>query len=291
MQIMESSSKVLNEQYFKLKKDVPTRWNSTYEMILSLIKMKKVINYLIYSEKSFKNFNFSTDIWDKLKLIEEFLSPFYECTKIISGKTYCSICYVLPIIANLMQHFNDEKFKDTIISDSIISGKSKLIQYKNYLINDLSIFALILDPRIKFDFDFKLLDLNNETVRYEFEKIYNNNYKFSTNCSETEKRPSFLSNLYKRHKSGDDCEITKYLNTPNTSEDTDPINWWHLNRNSFPQLSKFAFDILSIPASSVPSEQEFSKSGDLISKKRNRLKKDSIRYSMCLNSWINYFNM
>ena len=38
-------------------------------------------------------------------------------------------------------------------------------------------------------------------------------------------------------------------------------------------------------ASSVVSEPAFSKSGDLITNKRNRLEKDSIRSLMLLNSW------
>jgi hypothetical protein len=41
-----------------------------------------------------------------------------------------------------------------------------------------------------------------------------------------------------------------------------------------------AYDVLCIPASSVPSEQAFSKSGNLITKKRNRLGNKSIRASI-----------
>jgi hypothetical protein len=51
--------------------------------------------------------------------------------------------------------------------------------------------------------------------------------------------------------------------------DTDPIEWWrtkatHGRLNKFlPVIKKF----LIVPATSVPSEQFFSKAGDLISKK------------------------
>jgi hypothetical protein len=51
---------------------------------------------------------------------------------------------------------------------------------------------------------------------------------------------------------------------------------------------KIAFDTLYIPATSVPSEQIFSKTGDLITKKRNRLSSKNIRVSMCLNSWLKF---
>jgi hypothetical protein len=47
-----------------------------------------------------------------------------------------------------------------------------------------------------------------------------------------------------------------------------------------------AFDIMCIPATSVPSEQIFSKARDLITKKRNRLSGQNIGVSMCLNCWL-----
>lgn len=42
--------------------------------------------------------------------------------------------------------------------------------------------------------------------------------------------------------------------------------------NTYPNLSKLAFKYLSIVATSVPSERLFSKAGDILTEKRNRLK-------------------
>jgi hypothetical protein len=56
--------------------------------------------------------------------------------------------------------------------------------------------------------------------------------------------------------------------------------WWSTHKTLFPYLYRMAFDILNIQAISVPSEQIFSKAGDVITKKRNRLSKDSIRTIM-----------
>jgi hypothetical protein len=50
-----------------------------------------------------------------------------------------------------------------------------------------------------------------------------------------------------------------------------------------------AFDILNIPATSVPIEQIFSKAGDAITKKRNRLSKDSIQAIMCSHYMSKFF--
>jgi hypothetical protein len=52
-----------------------------------------------------------------------------------------------------------------------------------------------------------------------------------------------------------------------------------------------AFDLLAIPATSVPSEQVFSKAGDLITKRRNRLSKKNIRILMLLEAWLKFLNI
>jgi hypothetical protein len=46
-----------------------------------------------------------------------------------------------------------------------------------------------------------------------------------------------------------------------------------------------AQDYLAIPSTSVPSEQCFSISKNLITDNRNRLAGKTIRASMCLKSW------
>ena len=95
--------------------------------------------------------------------------------------------------------------------------------------------------------------------------------------------------MFKKRKVTEVNEINSYLDISAVNLSVDPILWWVSNLEQFPHLSNFAFEILSIPASSVPCEQIFSKSGDLITRKRNRLSDENIRYSICLNSWLNFF--
>jgi len=92
----------------------------------------------------------------------------------------------------------------------------------------------------------------------------------------------------KKRKLNQEDELDTYFRTPEENTDCDPIEWWQKNKTVFPSLYKIAFDILCIPAISVPSEQIFSKAGDLITKKRSGLSSKNICSSMCLNSWLKF---
>ncbi|CAB5211996.1 unnamed protein product [Rhizophagus irregularis] len=76
-------------------------------------------------------------------------------------------------------------------------------------------------------------------------------------------------------------EVEEYLAVSIESQSVNPCEWW----NTISNLAKIVRDYICITATSVPSEQAFSKSGELISK-RNRLGDHSIEARMCLNSWI-----
>lgn len=68
-------------------------------------------------------------------------------------------------------------------------------------------------------------------------------------------------------------------------DEADPIEFWVHRSLSYPSASKLALKVLITPATSVPSEQAFSKSGDIITKKRNKLSTKTVKVIMCLKSW------
>ena len=59
-----------------------------------------------------------------------------------------------------------------------------------------------------------------------------------------------------------------------------------MNKNKYPVLSKMAFDILSVPATSVASESTFSTSGRIISDYRSSLAPSQCRALVCYNDWL-----
>lgn len=79
--------------------------------------------------------------------------------------------------------------------------------------------------------------------------------------------------------------IRDWNKLPVVEMDTDPLMYWREKREAgvlvhlMPVVKKF----LSVPATSVPSEQLFSKAGELISARRNRLSSPNVDILLFLN--------
>jgi hypothetical protein len=63
--------------------------------------------------------------------------------------------------------------------------------------------------------------------------------------------------------------------------------WWLLpeQQRDYPNLSKMALDILSIPAMSASIERLFSSANITVSDRRNRLTADTVEMIESLKSW------
>lgn len=62
-----------------------------------------------------------------------------------------------------------------------------------------------------------------------------------------------------------------------------PLEWWRKNELKFPTIAHVARRVLSVPATSVPSERIFSAAGLLINKLRNRLSSSLVDNIIFLN--------
>ncbi|GET55653.1 ribonuclease H-like domain-containing protein [Rhizophagus irregularis DAOM 181602=DAOM 197198] len=184
----------------------------------------------------------------------------------------------------------DEK---STIKKAATNSREKLLQYYNKT-NDACVIVTILDPRLKMEY------YNNETwnddqkkeIREKFLNIYNSTYS-NPNSSSTlsnslnnEYKNSITSKVFKRKHTQKIDEFQVHLLSPVCDESVDPLQWWKVNQTQFPRLSKMAMDYLAIPSTSVPSEECFSISKNLITDKRNKLAGKTIKSCMCLKSWF-----
>lgn len=73
------------------------------------------------------------------------------------------------------------------------------------------------------------------------------------------------------------------MKTKNLDRNDDALQWWKSNSGLYPYLTQLARKYLSVPGTSVPAERLFSKAGELISAKRNRLKPENVNMFLFLN--------
>ncbi|KAJ4177532.1 hypothetical protein NW767_015096, partial [Fusarium falciforme] len=66
----------------------------------------------------------------------------------------------------------------------------------------------------------------------------------------------------------------------------DPIQWWIDHRNAFPRLSRFALDVLAIPAMATYCERAFSLAKLTVTSQRHSLLGSSIESVQLLKNWI-----
>lgn len=78
-------------------------------------------------------------------------------------------------------------------------------------------------------------------------------------------------------------EVQRYLAESNIPRTQDPLEYWKCNQKTYPNLHQLALKYLCTPSSSVPCERVFSKAGELVSKRRNRLSAKMLQKLLFLN--------
>ena len=156
--------------------------------------------------------------------------------------------------------------------------------------SDTGLMAALLDPRYK-ELDFLELEDQRDKI---IQKLYSEFNELKSNNSTPAAEPSSPTipfsdaesslrsqKKYRQHRQSKNHkktstpvitnEVNNYLSMPTALETEDPLDWWRVRAELFPNLSQIARKYLGIPATSVSSERLFSHAGSLISAKRNRI--------------------
>ncbi|KAK6120922.1 hypothetical protein DH2020_045336 [Rehmannia glutinosa] len=140
--------------------DCPTRWNSTYEMLVEAIKVKDAFPIFAQREASY-NCCPSLEDWSKVEDVVEILEVFYEATHVISGTDYPTSNVFLVVIWRVKHVLNEkENHTNELIRGMVRKMKRKFDKYWGDC-NLLMCIGAILDPRFKM-----------RLVEFAFSKIY-----------------------------------------------------------------------------------------------------------------------
>ncbi|CAJ0910650.1 5676_t:CDS:2, partial [Entrophospora sp. SA101] len=220
-----------NLKYKELILDIVTRWNSTYEMIMSVESVgradRDMIKWVLNEEE-----------WSKLVEISQLLHLFSRATKHISTNHYPTLTSTVPIFNWLIDNLED--YEHNLNGTSDIKGKVKEVIEKlkfYYIRTDASVYtiATILDPRLKLDYyrdnNWEANFINNahQVIKDIYQSGYAPNLTVFSNSenNDIEEDDDLTSHIYKRQQIvRDDDELDAYLKSPNAPPKTDVLTWW-----------------------------------------------------------------
>ncbi|CAI6357783.1 unnamed protein product [Macrosiphum euphorbiae] len=287
----------------KLKQSVPTRWNSIYFMIDRFILCSNhIASVLIHIRRGPEML--TADEIDIAKEMLLVLKPMEVATRELCGQKYVTGSTVIPLINCLIKKTESID----LTHPTALSLKRAMLEnldkrFGRMEERSLLSISTILDPR------FKTIHLNNPlTSSKAIKMIKTQIIEIKSNCDEPSSSNQGSSDddvepsdsLWSVHnelvtkkaatqnshqpEERIPTELKHYLSQPTIPLGDDILKYWDINGNMFPLLKKIVQPYLSVVATSVPSERLFSKAGNIMTEKRNRLKGDKLQQLLFLSS-------
>ncbi|XP_003442878.1 zinc finger BED domain-containing protein 1 [Oreochromis niloticus] len=278
-----------------LVRDVPTRWNSTLEMIKRIQRNKSVLTTILAQQNSMVTMVTDQE-FDMLQKLEELLEPCRYVTELLGGKQYVSCSVVLPALCYLfrvMELSDDDpvyvlRFKKVFTTDLGQRRDSTNLTWLK--------IATALDPRFK---DLKCLskDERREVWASVHDLVMAETHAHQPSAQTTEepspkKRKISIcllgtsdSDSEEEEDSVDRC-LDRYKAEPKIDIEECPLQWWLKREGAHARLAPIACKYLSTPATTVPCERLFSLSGHIIQKRSASLSSDDVNKIVCLSNWL-----
>ncbi|XP_023211757.1 zinc finger BED domain-containing protein 1-like [Centruroides sculpturatus] len=273
----------------KLKQSVPTRWNSTLEMLARFVELSHDVSAVLLSFHSAPRMISAYNL-QVLREVIDILKPFDQLTKQISGEKYITVSSILPMISCMTKATAARTPMETVGKNFQVAMLNSLAHYfKDAESNYLLAISTILDPR------FKRLHFNsplacsqaishiNETLQ-DISRTNNEGDKHQlqdrlVQTANSDDIWSFHTCLAAKQTGtetqGDSgslvTDLKQYLNQNLLDHKCCPLKEWEHLSAIFPNMKKLADQYYCIPGSSVPSERLFSKVGLIMTTRRNRL--------------------
>jgi len=270
---LQKKCKVHNEKYLKPQGDVPTRWNSTYKMIASMVAMKVSVSDVIKEHD--KGNLLSQEDWTRLEAMLKLLRPFEVSTRSLSQSSTCTLSMVTFTMTRMSDFLEKKKdLKDL----GVPAMQKKLAKYRDFL-NQQSLLPSFLDPRY---FGY-LTSSDRESAIASIKKML-----IPTHEAQEPNDDIFELKPQAETRSEGYPELSLYLSSIKLDIEGDPLSWWKTHEKKFPAIAAIARVQLSKLASSVPSEEAFSAAGQMISDRRANLDQDTAEALMLTRSWLRF---
>ena len=282
--------------------DNDTRWNSWFHLLNITLEKQDHVKW--YQEKNYdtlKNDFLTIDDWKTLRDTRDFLQPFWRITQITESHktTLDSTLFTMDVLRKHFEHAMT-KYKDhTHLLGCILTSWHVFDKYYR-LSDDNPVYAaaLILHPsRRKAHIQKNWPKSWHKKAFNSVKKLWEDDYKGLAMIDDpsliiTDQEPDEYDILAKElDVVGGTSTIDEYETFASQipiSIDCSPLMWWLRDEQQgyYPNLSKMAINILSIPAMSADPERVFSGARRTISWDRMLLGATTIEKGECLKSWI-----
>lgn len=244
--------------------------------------------------------------WEVIGKCVQILKIFDEVTTAICAEKTISISKTIIFVTAMKEHV--EKMMVQLMDASHLGAQEMAITLKERLIsrfhfidqNTLAAQASFLDPRFK---KYAFSDDLSYLKTYEDIKHIINSSELSQQQVVIERHlPSQSSTdieslLYKcfdekvqssaqlqSMSTLSTAELEKYIDEKILDRRENPLRWWKERKHLYPILYQLAMKRLCVLATSVPCERLFSKAGQILTERRNRLSTQKFEKILFLNS-------
>ena len=271
-------------------KDMKVRWNTTYDMLMSLIQNEKALNLLPNFDTSVEWPVLSSQDWIELKELCPLLHLFKDLTPTTTEIRMSDLCFDFEdLLVDIKLQYLDKK---ETISDRLWyaanAAYTKLTKYYTKISSENYALATVLDPRYKLDAYDSTQDpvALKESAKVIFENAFQ---KYSFKYGQHIGNELVAEPVSKKQRRFDDersgtLELDVYLQERRSKSTINPLEYWKLNRDRFPILAKMAKDYLPLQPTSRDAEGNFSMGRRTIPYYRQSQLSSTIRNQMLVNS-------
>lgn len=298
----------------RLPRDNSTRWNSWYRMLVRALLLREAINtYTLMNRVDLQDDVLDDEDWAQLESLIEYLEAYEHGTLACEGR-YSTAETILPIMEFLLEIFEDGRHKhvdNSFLGPCCQAGWDKLEKYYNKTEESCAyVAAVVLVPTRKWEFFEKGVIWSEDWLkdaRIAVQKVWEDEYKqmdpiFPTPRSQIQTnggKENRFKTWSRQHIKVPEVfdEYKRYCKDPVVEMDLDelfdPREWWQetTQRKVYPNLSRMALDLLSIPAMSAEVERLFSSCKITITDRRNRIGIEAVEAIECLKSWLREDNV
>ncbi|PKA62031.1 Putative AC transposase [Apostasia shenzhenica] len=294
----------------RLRPDVRFWWNTTYTMIDCALYYRGALQSWGEHESRFIYYNLYDEEWEKLAIIQKFLSVLYDVQCTFASMEHPTSNHYFRAVWKVYMHLLKTARGPYAFMNGMIEDVHK--KFEKYWAESCVILscAAVLDPRYKvklIEFCFTKIygDKAEEFVNATVKALYSLFDKYKTNAvinssstraiaanlegvkavDEFEDYELFLSR--KSRTQDEKSQLDLYLEEPShdLNSDLDILEFWSKSSMRYPELAMMARDVLTIPISSVSSEESFKIGKKLLNTCQCSLNPKVFQSLICLSDW------